>query len=141
MRLLLTLALVLVSGVALGYAAHSLLHAVRQRRSEKILAKLLAEDATFRERLTKFADDVYQLGRARHSTIEDLWFHVLNRAMSIKPHGYLVADALDQPSKVDRYRYLGKVVEQALGMMLDIPVAELELEPPALVKSEEMAGV
>lgn len=126
MKLILALFLSLLA-ITVGYATCVTVHVVRQRRAERTLASQLAEDTTFRDLLAQYAEQSYQFGQPSPESVRGLWSHVLNCASGLRPHGNFVAAALTQPSIIDRHRYLGKVVEQALGTMLVIPVAELEL--------------
>jgi hypothetical protein len=113
--------------LAAGYAAVVTIHIVRQRRAERTLASQLAEDTTFHEILAQYAEQIYQFGQPCPESAGRLWSHVLQRASGLRPHGYFIAKALTRPSLIDRHRYLGKVVQQALRSTLKIPFAELEL--------------
>jgi hypothetical protein len=141
MKLLLILFIVLLA-FTVGYATWITVHIVRQRRAERALTKQLSGDTAFHEILTRYAEQIYQFGQPSPETTRDLWSYVLECAAGLNPHGYLIAEALTQPSVVDRHRYLGKIVQQALRSMLRIPFAELELgtrdAPPT---PEQLAAV
>lgn len=137
---LLMLLMGLACTAAAVYATASVRHIVEQKRAERVLAAELAADADFRERLSRYADEVYQYGHPRAATVGELWRYVRGRAAAVRPHGVLVVEALSQPALGDRYRYLRKLVTQALETMLDVPVDELELKS-TYVAREELATV
>jgi hypothetical protein len=140
MKLLLTLFVALLAFTA-GYVTWVTVHIVRQRRAERILAHQLAEDASFHEILSRYAEQIYQFGQPSNESFQDLWSYVLECSARLHPHGYLIAEALTQPSTVDRQRYLGKVVQQALRSMLEIPYTELELGAGEAAKPGQLAPV
>lgn len=140
MKLLLML-FVALPAITVGYATWVTVHIIRQRRAERSLASQLAEDSTFHELVAQYAEQVYQFGQPSPESVRRLWAHVLDRASGLRPHGSFVAEALTRPSVIDRQRYLGKVVQQALRGMLNIPFAELELPAAGARRRGQMASI
>lgn len=120
----------LVPGLAVLFAGMVFVHVrhiVRQQRAERRLVALLAGDAGFRSTLADYAEEVYREGRARPEARGELARTVSERVRQLGADGWLVREALEQPSLVGRQRYLDKITLQTLTELVDVPVRELEL--------------